>query len=58
MNIPEKHQRKIARRTMELTCLGSRILGGMTHVEAARILGVPLPEHCTCGMLAMIRESK
>ena len=49
MGVPEKHRRRIARDTMRMHCAGCRIMGGMDHAEAARLLGVPIPEGCNCG---------
>jgi hypothetical protein len=33
-----KHQVAIAKRTMEMSEIGARIMGGMTHQEASEIL--------------------
>lgn len=53
MTVPEKHQQNIARKTMSMTCLGARILGGMNHHEAIKVLqraGKPAtrPKDCVC----------
>ena len=47
-DIGKYHQLKIARRTMELSCVGALILGGMDHTDAARLLGRGIPDDCTC----------
>jgi hypothetical protein len=46
--VADKHQKKIARDTMKLHCLGAKIMGGMDHPTAAKILGKPVPNDCTC----------
>ncbi len=38
LSIPEQHQLKIARRTLELSDVGARILGGMTKAEARAVI--------------------
>ena len=48
MDIGTKHQHKIARQSLKQSCVGARI-GGMDHVEAARILNSGLPFECDCG---------
>ena len=42
------HQTKIARKTLQYSCEGAQIMGGMTHIEAAEFLNRPLPKWCTC----------
>ncbi len=34
LSVPEQHQLKIARRTLEMSDVGARIMGGMTKAEA------------------------
>lgn len=52
--VADKHQLKIARSSMKLSCLGCRILGGPNHYEAASIIHsitrqiVPIDVDCTC----------
>jgi hypothetical protein len=48
LTVPEQHQRRVARDTMRMHCTGARIMGGMTHHIAARLLGVSIPVDCTC----------
>jgi hypothetical protein len=48
LSVPEKHQLKIARDTMKMTCVFCAVMGGMSHIEAGRLLNVPLPKNCTC----------
>ena len=55
MTVPERHQRKVARDTMGLSCAGAFILGGPDHVAAAGILGRRVPEDCTCAANAATR---
>ena len=38
LTVPEKHQLKIARKTLTLSCVGARILGGPNHKEAVQII--------------------
>jgi len=38
MNIPQKHQLKIARDTLKMTPTGALILGGMSYSEAYEIV--------------------
>lgn len=38
LTVPEKHQLKIARRTLELSEVGALILGGPNHKEAREII--------------------
>ena len=53
--VADKHQLKIAKDTMRMSCVGARIMGGMDHLTAQyaihRITGrhVPLHDDCTCG---------
>ena len=53
-NTFDKHQLKIARASMRMSCLGCRIMGGMNHYEASsaihRITGayVQIEADCTC----------
>lgn len=42
------HQRNIAQKTMKMNCTMARVMGGMDHHDAARVLGKPLPKDCTC----------
>jgi hypothetical protein len=37
-DVARKHQLKIARRTLELSDVGTQILGGMTKEEARKIM--------------------
>jgi len=38
LSVPEKHQLKIAKKTLTLSDAGARIMGGMTKDEARRII--------------------
>jgi hypothetical protein len=38
MTVPEKHQLRIARKTLKLSDVGAMILGGMTKEEARTII--------------------
>ena len=38
LSVPEQHQLKIARRTLELSDVGASILGGMTKAEARQVI--------------------
>lgn len=38
LTVPEQHQLRIARRTLKLSDVGARILGGMTKEEAREII--------------------
>ncbi len=38
LSVPEQHQLKIARRTLELSDVGARIMGGMTKAEARDVI--------------------
>ena len=38
LSVPEQHQLKIARRTLELSDIGAQILGGMTKPEARQVI--------------------
>ena len=38
LTVPEQHQLKIARRTLELSDVGARIMGGMTKPEARQVI--------------------
>jgi len=38
LTVPEQHQLKIARRTLQLSDVGARILGGMTKAEARQVI--------------------
>ena len=38
LSVPEQHQLKIARRTLELSDVGAMILGGPTKAEAREII--------------------
>ena len=38
LSVPEQHQLKIARRTLELSDVGAMILGGMTKAEARQVI--------------------
>lgn len=38
LSVPEEHQRKIAVRTLVLSEQGARIMGGMDHREAVKVL--------------------
>lgn len=48
MDIFTHHRKTAARRTMKLSCEGSFILGGMDHVEAAKLLNCHTPGDCIC----------
>lgn len=54
MTVAEKHQLKIARRTMKLNCVGAATLGGMDHMKAREVLEkltgktVALSMDCDC----------
>jgi hypothetical protein len=47
-DVANKHQRAIARKVMNETCLAARLFGGMDHPTAAALLGVKLHAKCTC----------
>ncbi len=53
-DIAREHQTKIAIKTMKLSCVGAKIMGGMNHREAVRFLNSTsfrafiLPASCTC----------
>ena len=38
LSVPEQHQLKIARWTLELSDVGASILGGMTKAEARQVI--------------------
>ena len=38
LSVPEQHQLKIARRTLEMSDVGARIMGGMTKAEAREVI--------------------
>ena len=38
LSVPEKHQRKIAIRTLQMSDAGARIMGGMTKEQARAFL--------------------
>ena len=38
LSVPEQHQLKIARRTLEMSDVGARIMGGMTKAEARQVI--------------------
>ena len=38
LSIPEQHQLKIARRTLKLSEIGAKIMGGMDHNEARVVI--------------------
>jgi len=38
LTVPEQHQLKIARRTMQMSDVGARIMGGMTKAEARTVI--------------------
>lgn len=54
LSTPERHQLRIAKRTLELTCIGAHIMGGMDHRQATetihRLTGVVagVGSDCTC----------
>ena len=53
MEVGKKHQLKIARDTLKMSCAGARIMGGMDHCEAFLILKIagrpmPWPAGCDC----------
>jgi len=58
LDVPQRHQLSIARRTMAQNCFAARMLGGPNHYEAARIIheltgvfvGIDAP--CTCSKLS------
>jgi hypothetical protein len=47
-DIAKRHQLNIARKTMRLSCVGTRILGGMDHIEAAKLLKTKTDADCEC----------
>lgn len=55
LSTPEKHQLKIARASLKLSCIGCKMLGGPNHAEAVGIIHeltgcfVNLDADCTCG---------
>jgi len=38
LTVPEQHQRKIALDTLRMSEVGARVMGGMDHREAVRLL--------------------
>ena len=38
LSVPEQHQLKIARKTLEMSDVGAKIMGGMTKVEARQVI--------------------
>jgi hypothetical protein len=48
MDIFKKHQLAIAKKTMTYSCSGAFILGGMDHIDAARLLNRKTDANCTC----------
>ncbi|KKM89593.1 hypothetical protein LCGC14_1247090 [marine sediment metagenome] len=38
LTVPQQHQLKIAKRTLEMSDVGASIMGGMTKVEARRVI--------------------
>jgi len=50
MDTAKRHQLAIARKTMGMSCVGARIMGGMDHVKAGEMLGKRRPAGCVCGV--------
>ena len=48
MQTAKNHQMNIARKTMKLSCVGARIMGGMDHIDAAQVLSRKTDSDCTC----------
>lgn len=54
MNRIDSHQLKVARKTMRLSCVGTRVLGGPSHREAREVIRkltgkiVVLDFNCSC----------
>ena len=54
MSIPEKHQLKIAKSTIKLSCIGAKIMGGMSHIKAIEVIKTltgkreQIDNDCTC----------
>ncbi len=54
LSVPEKHQLKIAKQSMDYHCLGCILSGGPNHYEAASIIHrltgqiVAIDADCTC----------
>ena len=55
LSVPQRHQLKIAKDTMRLTCLGTNCLGGMDHQCAVAVIKefteqtVHVASDCICG---------
>jgi hypothetical protein len=52
-NVPRRHQLKIVRQNLRLTCWGCKIMGGPNHREGATLLRLyghraTVPDGCTC----------
>jgi hypothetical protein len=48
IDVAKEHQKRVARASMRMHCLGVLIMGGPNHKEAAKILGTKPPKGCTC----------
>lgn len=55
LSVPEQHQYNIARKTLKMSCVAVKILGGPNHHEAVEIIAEltghrhPVPfDDCTC----------
>ena len=54
LDVARRHQLRIARETMQMNCIGARVMGGPNHREAVKIIhelsGVfaGLAADCTC----------
>jgi len=38
LSVPELHQRRVAIKTLQLSEVGARIMGGMDHIQAVKVL--------------------
>jgi hypothetical protein len=54
LSVPDKHQLKIARQTLRMSCEGAFIMGGMDHPTAVQVIRrltggkCQQPKHCNC----------
>ena len=57
LSVPDQHMLSIARKTMRLSCVGTLIMGGQNHYQAAGVIHaltgvfVNIDADCTCGRL-------
>lgn len=54
LGVPDRNQLSVARRTMQMSCVGALIMGGPNHKESIQIIyyftrqQYKLPPDCTC----------